>query len=93
MGTVYFEVTRFSCRFALRHNTILPKRHHASMPLPPLLFAGVNAGHLDDAEQKHVGVSRMHKASAVLDVLRKACPRPRLIPAISVRRSHPPQVE
>jgi hypothetical protein len=40
----------------------------------PLLFAGINAGHLDDAQQKHVGVSRMHKASVVLDVLRKACP-------------------
>lgn len=39
----------------------------------PLLFAGINAGHLDDAQRKHVGVSRMHKASVVLDVLRKAC--------------------
>ncbi len=29
----------------------------------------------------------MHKASVVLDVLRKACPRPGVIPAISVRRT------
>lgn len=40
----------------------------------PLIFAGINAGHLDDAQQKHVGVSRMYKVSVVLDVLRKACP-------------------
>jgi hypothetical protein len=37
----------------------------------PLMFAGINAGHLDDAQNKHVGVSRMHKAHVVLDVLRK----------------------
>jgi hypothetical protein len=38
----------------------------------PLIFAGINCGHFDDAAKKHVGVSRMHKASAVLDVLQKA---------------------
>lgn len=42
----------------------------------PLIFAGINAGHLDDAQRKHVAVSRMHKAAVVLDVLRKACPDP-----------------
>jgi hypothetical protein len=37
----------------------------------PLIFVGINAGHLENAEQKHVGVSRLHKGQVVLDVLRK----------------------
>ncbi len=37
----------------------------------PLIFLGVNAGHLMDEQQRHAGVSRLYKAAAVLDLLRK----------------------
>lgn len=37
----------------------------------PPLFLGINAGHLKDEDHRHVGASRMYKASTVLDVLRK----------------------
>lgn len=36
----------------------------------PLMFLGINAGHIVDGKGRHAGVSRMYKASAVLDILR-----------------------
>lgn len=53
----------------------------------PLIFAGINAGHLENAERKHVGVSRMHKAQAVLEVLRKCDTAQTGAPSIEVDAS------
>ncbi|MFL0289397.1 hypothetical protein ACJH6H_29715 [Mycobacterium sp. SMC-21] len=37
----------------------------------PMILGGINAGHIEDHKSRHVGLSRMHKVSVIVDLARK----------------------